>query len=55
MKIAKDYIGQFIEFKHPEWELKAFGINNLAQPGEMGRIFIVRVKDDDAELRPHGQ
>ena len=55
LSVAKDDIGQFIEFKHPEWELKAFGIDDLGQPGEMGRVFIVRVKDDDAELRPRGQ
>ena len=52
---AEHDVGQFVEPKHPERQLETFRIDDLRQPGKMGRVFVVRIKDDDAELRPHRQ
>ena len=52
---AKYDIRQFIKPEHPKGQLEAFRIDDLRQSGEMSRIFIMRIKDDDAQLRPRGQ
>ena len=46
-------IGEFVEAKHPERQLEGVRINNLRQSGKMGRVFVVWIKDDDAQLWPH--
>ena len=52
---AKHDVGQFVELKHPERQLETFRIDDLGQPGKMGRVFVMRIKDDDPQLRPHGK
>ena len=50
---AENDIGEFVEAKHPKRQLEGVRINNLRQSGKMGRVFVVRIKDDDAQLWPH--
>ena len=51
---AEHDIGEFVEAKYPERQLETVRIDDLRQLGEMGGIFIVRIEDDDPELRPDG-
>ena len=50
---AEHDVGQFVESKHPERQLETVRIDDLRQAWKMRRIFVVRIKDDDPELRPH--
>ena len=52
---AKEYVDRFLEIEQPERQLEVLRVQNLRPITEGVAIFVVRVDEEDPQVRPHLQ